>query len=285
MKKAILASAAILCAATAARATDTPLQNGSFENLAVPTGFTQTINNWVPTFAATSAANGLPANQYSGIFNTFGTKFVAGAVPNGTAFAALTNLGYGTVTLTSDADNLGFVAGTNPNFQLIDRNLAFRYVYITNDPAGQATHDQFFVRVDFFNGSGIGATSIGSTGNILVAGSGTLNDTGAGFSPFANNGNNATTQFNNSNGTGVDTFNLFNVDVSAFFGQFARVSFIVDNNSTTINTNGNGLGVSGVVLDNVLLNPEPSAVALFGLGALGLGGFAWRRRAAKKPAA
>ncbi len=40
------------------------------------------------------------------------------------------------------------------------------------------------------------------------------------------------------------------------------------------------------VLDNVLMNPEPSSVALFALGALGFGGFAWRRRAAaKKPTA
>ncbi len=281
MKNALLASAVILVAASAARATDTPLANGSFESLAVPTGFTQTINNWSASFAATSAANGLPTNQYSGIFNTFGTKFVAGVVPDGTAFAALTNLGYGTVTLTSNADNLGI----NPNFQLIDRNLQFRYVYISNDPTNAATHDRFMVRVDFFNGAGAGATLLGTTGNIVVATNAALNDTGAGFSPFSGNGNNATTQFNNSFGTGAQTFNLFNVDVSAFFGQFARVSFIVDNNSTTINTNGNGLGVSGVVLDNVVLNPEPSAMALFALGAAGLGGFAWRRRATKKPAA
>jgi hypothetical protein len=39
--------------------------------------------------------------------------------------------------------------------------------------------------------------------------------------------------------------------------------------------------VTGVILDNVFLNPEPGTMALFGLGGLGLGAMAWRRRKAK----
>ena len=285
MKHAIFAAALTCAGSSAAWAVDAPLTNGSFESPSA-TGFTQTITNWSVSFtnaggtpiAPPGPFAGPPA-QYSGLFTSFGTKFVPSATPNGFAFAMLTNLGAGVVTLQSDAATASLPLAHN--FAVLDRNLAFRYVYVTNDPMANA-HDAFTVRVDFFD-TAESTTSIGSISQ-LVANSATLNDTGSGFSPFGGVNNSAGT-FNNGLGTGANTYNLFNVDISQYFGSFARVSFIVDNAGAAPGTNGNGLGASGVVLDQVLLNPEPSTVALFGLGVLGLGGFAWRRRATKKPAA
>jgi len=286
MKQALFAGAVLFVGSSAAFAVDTPITNGSFE-IGNPAGFTQTISNWSVTFsgAVQSAFAGPPA-QYSGIFTSFGAKYVAPTVPNGSAFAMLSNLGSGTVTLRSDEATAALP--TIHNFAVVDRNLAFRYAFMSNDPTTAATRDRFIVHIDFF--ANATETNIANrTGFVdqLVANGVSRNDTGALISPFGggNGGNNAVAVFNDSVGTGNNVFNLFNVDISQFFGQFARVSFIVDNNNASQNVNGNGLGVSGVVLDGVVLNPEPSAVALFALGALGLGGFAWRRRAAKKPAA
>jgi hypothetical protein len=288
MNKAILASSVLLVGSSAAWAVDVPLANGSFE-VGNPPGFTQTISNWTASFFGPQqlAFAGPPA-FYSGVFTSFGTKYVASTVPQGSAFAVLSNLGSGTVTLQSDAATLALP--TIHNFAVADRNLAFRYAYLTNDPASAATHDQFIVHIDFFSS----ATETNVANRIgfvdkVVASSASKNDTGALINSFGggNGGNNAVAVFNDSVGSGNNVFNLFNVDISGFFqpNTFARVSFIVDNNNGTQNVNGNGLGVSGVVLDAVVMNPEPSTVALFALGTLGLGGFAWRRRAAKKPTA
>jgi hypothetical protein len=286
MKQAIFATALTFVGSSAAFAVDTPLLNGSFETQN-PQGFSQTITNWSVSFTDSGgnaisppAAFAGPPAQYSGLFTSFGTRFVQSVVPNGTAFAMLSNLGAGVVTLQSDAATASLPL--EHNFAVLNRNLAFRYAYLTNDPLGNA-HDAFTVRVDFF-ATATSTTSIGSITQ-LVADSATLNNTGAGFSPFGGVNNPTNGTFNNALGTGANTFNLFNVDISAYFGSFARVSFIVDNNGAGAGTNGNGLGVSGIVLDDILLNPEPSTMALFGLGVLGLGGVAWRRRAAKKPAA
>jgi hypothetical protein len=288
MNKAIVASSVLLVGSSAAWAVDVPIANGSFE-FDTPPGFTQTISNWSVTFTGSvQAAFAGPPAQYSGLFTSFGTKYVASAVPNGSAFAVLSNLGAGTVELRSDAATLALP--TIHNFAVADRNLAFRYAYMTNDPSSAATHDQFIVHIDFF----ANATETNVANRIgfidkVVSNNATKSDTGALISPFGggNGGNNAIALFNDSVGTGTNVFNLFNVDISQFFqpNTFARISFIVDNNNATQNVNGNGLGVSGVVLDAVVMNPEPSTVALFALGAFGLGGFAWRRRAAKKPAA
>jgi len=288
MKKAILASSVLLVVSSSAWAVDVSLANGSFE-IGSPPGFTQTISNWGVTFStAPQAAFAGPPAQYSGVFTSFGTKYVASAVPNGSAFVVLSNLGAGKVELRSDAATLALP--TIRNFAVADRNLAFRYAYMTNDPSSAATHDQFIVHIDFFSSATETnlANAIGSIEKV-VANNATKSDTGALISPFGggNGGSNAIALFNDSVGTGTNVFNLFNVDISAFFkpNTFARVSFIVDNNNATQGVNGNGLGVSGVVLDNIVMNPEPGTIALFALGTLGLGGFAWRRRAAKKPTA
>jgi len=289
MKKAIFAGAVIVAGSSAAFATDTPLTNGSFE-LQPPPGFTQTITNWAASFTD-NAGNPLapPANfagppaQYSGLFTFFGTKYPPASVPNGTTYAMLANLGAGKVTLQSDAASLALPL--NHNFAVVDRNLSFRYVYLTNEPQASALQDRFQVRVDFF-ATATSSVALGTSFTTTITPQAYKADSGIGISPFSSNGNNAVAVFNDSVGSGANAFNLFNIDISAGFGQFARVSFIVDNQNVTQNqANGNGLGVSGILLDNVLLNPEPSAIALFALGAMGLGGFAWRRRSAKKPTA
>src|SRR6185436_14843000 len=71
--------------------------------------------------------------------------------------------------------------GLGSNFQLVDRNLAFRYAYITNDPNNAATHDRFQVQIDFY--SSAGALTPTTTQTFTIAQSATQNDTGS-FSPF-----------------------------------------------------------------------------------------------------
>lgn len=258
----------VAAAASAAFAIDTPLPNGSFEGNNPAGGFTQTINNWTVSFSGT-AGGSLPANQFSGLFTSY-AKF--NTPPAGQTFALLTNLGGGTVTLTSGA------VGTN--FAVIDRLLQFNYAYMTNDAPSAGTHDAFRVHIDFY----ATATSTSSIGSIdrTIANQATDINSSAGLSPFGGAFNSPLATYNNAIGT---NFNLISLDVSQFFNSFARVSFIVDNAGPAAGTNGNGLGVSGIVLDNVVLNPEPGTIALFGLGLAGLGGFAWRRRSAKKPLA
>jgi hypothetical protein len=286
MLRPILAAVALSAVASAAWAIDTPIPNGSFEDTSGGTGFTQTITNWslsnadvigVEAAGYTGVPGGtLPTSQQSGLFSSFG-KFI-GSAPNN-VFVLIDNLGgTGTVVLRSGA------VGTN--FKVTDRFLQFRYAYLSNDPASAASHDQFLVRVDFF-ATATSTTVVSTTGNLLVADRGTLNDTNAGVSPFGGAANNSAFTFNNAAGN----LNLINISVENAFtlNQFARVSFIVNNNGPAAGVNNNGLGVSGVVLDLVVLNPEPSAIALFAAGIAGLGGLAWRRRScarqqAKKPA-
>lgn len=272
MKKAILAAFVLLAASPAAFAVEVLLPNGSFEtDPSPPGGFTQTITNWTVSFSGTPAGS-LPSSEQSGIFTSF-AKF--SAAPLGSQFVALTNLGGGTTTLTSGS------AGAR--FAVNDRLLGFRYVYMTNDPSSASTHDAFSVRVDFFNAA-TGGSQIGSITQVISANA-TDSNTQAGFSPLGGAGNNANATYNDAV-PGTTNFTFVAVDISQFFGSFARVSFIVDNAGPAGGTNSNGLGVSAIILDGVILTPEPSAIALFAFGAAGLGGFAWRRRSAKKkPAA
>src|ERR1043166_2273333 len=142
MLKPMLVVVAVLAASSAAWAVDTPLPNGSFES-PPGTGFTQTITSWTLTpIGATT--NGLPVNQQSGLFSSLG-GFTS--VPNGSQYLLLDNLGTGTVSITSGT-------GVGDNFKLVDRNLQFRYVYLTNDPVSAGLRDSFTVRVDFFNSIG-----------------------------------------------------------------------------------------------------------------------------------
>jgi hypothetical protein len=267
MKQSFLAAAIVISASSAALAIDTPLSNGSFEQNGTP-GFTQTINNWSVAFSGTQST--ALTGQQSGLFSSYG-KFNATNVPNGSVFVLLTNTGSGTVTMTSSA------AAGAPNFAVVDRALQFRYAYMTNDPPAGGARDQFRVHVDFF-ASATSTTVIGSIDR-LIADQGTLTDSNVGVSPFGGVNNNAPATYNDATRTGTNTFNLVSLDISQFFGTFARVSFIVDNGGPAPGAT-NGLGVSGIVLDQVVLNPEPSTIALFALGVAGLGGFAWKRRRA-----
>lgn len=53
----------------------------------------------------------------------------------------------------------------------------------------------------------------------------------------------------------------------------------------TITYTYTGASVTGDIAFDLVANPEPGSIALFGLGSLALGGFAWRRRKARKAAA
>jgi hypothetical protein len=272
MKKSFLAAAVILAVAQVASARELLLPNGGFQSDAA-NGFGSTISSWTLSMSGTPNAS-FPSNQNAGLFSSFGKFTVA---PEQNAFALLTNLGgTGVVTLTSGS--------VGNNLFLSDRQIKFNYVFLTNDAPGSFQHDQFRVHVDFF-ATATSTVTIGSLDSVIAGNSNSavFSDTGAGISPFSSAANTAPTTYNNAQSAG---FTFAAVDVSAFFGQFARVSFIVDSAGPTSGPNLSGLGVSGVVLDNVLLTPEPSAIALFAFGAAGLGGFAWRRRkASKKPAA
>ena len=270
MKKTLVAAVVVIAGSSPAWAVDTPLPNGSFE-VPAASGFSQTITNWTVSFSGPAGAtqpNGLPTSEHSGLFTTFG-KFAF--APNGLQYVLIDNLGTGTTTLASGA--LGV------NFQVTDRFLQFRYSYLSNDGPTAATHDEFRVHIDFFT-TATGTTAIaGQSIDLLVADRGTFTDSATGFSPFGGLSNGATFTYNNTQGT---TFGLVNIGIEQQFGNFARVSFIVNNSGVAAGTNGNGLGVSGVLLDNVVLNPEPSTLALFAAGIAGLGGLAWRRRSAAK---
>lgn len=271
MKKAMLAAFVLLAASPAAFAVEVLLPNGGFETDPSPSGgFTQSITNWTVSFSGTPAGS-LSSTEQSGIFTSF-AKF--SAAPEGTQFVALANLGGGTVTMTSGSSGARFAVN--------DRLLGFRYVYMTNDPDTASTHDAFTVQIDFFDASS-GGNQIGTITQVIAATASDVN-TQAGFSPLGGANNNSSATYNDA--TSGTNFNFVAVDISQYFGSFARVSFIVDNAGPAGGTNNNGLGVSAIILDGVILTPEPSAMALFAFGAAGLGGFAWRRRAAKKkPAA
>jgi len=273
MKKSfVLAAAVVLAVSQVASAKELLLPNGGFQSNAA-NGFGSTISNWTVSMAGTPNST-FASNQSNGLFSSFGKFTVA---PEQNAFVLLTNLGgSGVVSLTSGS--------VGDNLFLSDRQIKFNYAYMTNDAPGTFQHDKFRVHVDFFatatSTSVIGTLDQDIAGN---ANSAVYSDSGAGVSPFSSAANNAPTTYNNVQGT---AFTFAAVDVSAFFGQFARISFIVDNSGPTSGANLSGLGVSGIVLDSVLLTPEPSAIALFAFGAAGLGGLAWRRRrAAKEPAA
>ena len=269
MMKAICAAAVVLAVCPAVFAAEVLIPNGSFEANGPGNGFGLAISNWTVAYTGPGGAtqpNGLPTNQQSGLFSSY-AKF--NTPPAGGIFAQITNLGGGTTSLTSGA------VGTN--FLVNDRLLGFKYGFLTNDAPGAGARDSFRVHIDFF----ATATSAVVTGTIdqLIANSGLNVDSNAGSSPYGGGPNNPLATYNNSAG---NAFNFIAIDVSAFFNSFARVSFIVDNAGPAAGTNGNGLGVTGIVLDQVILTPEPATVGLFALGALGLGGMAWRRRTAKK---
>ena len=258
MKRRLASSVvAVLGLAASASAAEVLIPNGSFENEGPSGGFSQVFDSWTVSFVGTSAGSP-PFGEHSGRSSTFGKWAFP---PHGGIFATLANLGRGTVTLT-----------TASRFLLTDRALQFHYAYITNDAPGAGPRDEFRVVIRIYDT----ADTLIATVDQLVANQGQFTDSGIGTSPYRNT---ADTVYNNTVGS---SFNLVNIDLTPYFGSYARVDFVVNNLGPAAGTGGNGAGVSGIFLDNVLLTPEPSTIALFGAGLLGLGGFAWRRRGAKR---
>lgn len=271
MNRAILAAACVLASVSSAFAVEVQLDNGGFENDGTANGFVSTISDWTVSFTGTAGSSAI-SGEHAQIAGSFARWAFP---PEGSHVVGISSLGgSGQVTLSSGASGV--------NFAVNDRLLGFRYVYLTNDAPDASSHDRFIVQIDFF-GSATSTTSIGSISQVVAQGA-TDTDSQAGFSPLGGVNNNATTIYNNAE-PGTTDYNFVAVDISQFYGSFARVSFIVDNNGPGANTNNNGLGVTMVLLDDVILTPEPSALALFGLGIAGLGGFAWRRRRAAPAAA
>lgn len=259
MRKPWIAAALVAAFATTAQAGFVDIPNGNFEDDGQPPGsYTQAVSNWTISFNQTTptAPNSPPVNHQSGIF----TSFSGFSPTSGDNFVMLSNLGLGTITM----------AGTTP-FLVDDRNIEFRYVFGTNDPPG-SQGDQFFVTLDIYSDPG-GANLTSST-TLLVADTATVQST-LGASPFGGGGAPITYARNGSHGS---PFTLFKIDTTGFIGSYARLSFVVNNNGPAAGTNNNGLGVSGVLIDGIILSPEPGTLALFGLGVLGLGGVVMRRR-------
>ena len=257
MKMRALAVLAVSVLAAQAQAREVLIPNGSFEDQFPFGGFTQSITSWSTSFTQDPGSTlAFPADQYSGLTTSFGQYITA---PDGGFFALLDNLGAGTATLSSSV------------FALTDRGIGFRYIYLTNDPAGSASNDGFTVTVDFF-GDAAGTVPLGSM--VVTPGITPVFPGNVGTTPF----DSAPTTFNGP--VDGDSLHFAYINVESFFNSFARISFTVDNSGPARLTNNNGEGVSGILLDEVILTPEPGTLALFGLGLAGLGGLALRRRRA-----
>ena len=254
MKKLYAAAVAMVCALTgSAFAEIIPVPNGSFEADGQIFGnFTQSFTSWTVSFSSdnVSTPSG-PTSQQSGIFSTF-SNYTA---TDGSTFAGIFNLGSGTVSFSSTSV-----------FLFAQRDLTFDFAFLSNDTIGGG-NDQFRVVVDFFTD----ATESVSTGSVTTIVNAQSNFAGiTGSAPF--NPTNAT--FADLSPTNYQTLTI---QMPQFYLNYARITFIIDNSGPAQGT-GNGLGVTGLFLDNVVLTPEPSTIALFGLGLLGLGAVALRRR-------
>lgn len=259
MRKPLIAAALLAVFATTAQAGFVEVPNGSFEaDGQPPGGYTQAITNWTVSFNQTTptAANSPPVNHQSGIFTSF-----SGFGPRGgDTFVMLSNLGLGTITM----------AGTTP-FLVDDNFIEFKYVFGTNDPPG-SQGDQFRVTLDVFSDAA-GSNLVSSETFVVTDKAGDPSTLGA--SPFGGGGAPVTYKLGGALG---DVYSFYQIDTGGFIGNYARLSFVVNNDGPAAGTNNNGLGVSGVLIDGIVLAPEPGTLALFGLGVLGLGGVVVRRR-------
>jgi hypothetical protein len=154
------------------------------------------------------------------------------------------------------------------------------YSYLTNDPSNITQRDTFDLVINFFADAAgtlqVLPSQTFTVSNSMPALTGTAQPAPGG--PFGP-GNSA---FRTAVG-----FTSFNIDFIPPVGAtFATFQFVIRDDGFE-----DGLantGVSGVILDQIFINPEPGSMALFGLGGLGLGAVAYRRRklklAAKKTA-
>jgi hypothetical protein len=249
MTKTPLAVSAVVLAGLAAPAfaIDIPLPNGGFDTGSPASNTFGLITNWTVQSVPTS-----------GFASSVWTSY-AGFVPNnGTRMALISNRDTVFVQM-SNATPIELQGMPQFNFWM---------VYLTTDPTSTAlaNRDQFAVVVDYFSDAG-GVNQIGTE-------SFTIN-TGSLFSTGINPGQPFNAVVNAGNGPLPPTqLGLVVIPLSLPSAPYANFTFYLDNLGT-------GTGTSGVLIDNVFISPEPGTMALFGLGALGLGGLAWRRRRAK----
>jgi hypothetical protein len=260
-----LAAAAVIVACTSASAfaIDIPVSNGSFETttgtLNTFTG-PNTIAGWTHTFLQTDANSNFVSDDSLGVFTTFG-----GLGPtNGSQFVVINNTGAGSVVLTTPLIDLQRQFVINGNFS-----------YFTNDSLAVLNRDDFDVVITYFTDA-TGLTQAQPA--ITVHLSRNFQGNPIGTTPVATSGPFGPTAFRTA--SGWTSFNINLNDIGAHT-QFVRFQFVVHDNGTENPPPPLNSGVSGVALDNIFINPEPGTMALFALGSLGLGGFAWKRRKLK----
>jgi hypothetical protein len=254
LKRLVPAAALLIASAPAAFAVDIPITNGDFQNPAdPPIGYSQNFTNWTTGFTPDNGETNTLA-----VVNSFGLFTSFGGISNGTKFAQINNLGAGTVSLQSSVFNtlgMPFIGG--------------QFAYFTSDAADVAVRDAFTVELTFYTDM-TGTTQVGPAMTFTPNAGPLSNSTFAETQPFV------TGRFA---GTGFQSFGITIPPIT----QFARIRFIVDDSGTESGINNSG--ATGVLLDNIVLNPEPGTWALFGLGALGLGAAIRRRKLAIAKAA
>lgn len=263
MKKALLAAAALATLSGSALAIDIPLPNGGFDVGAPASNTYGLISNWTVQSVPTSGFA-------SGVFTSY-----AGYVPNnGSRMAIITN-GGGT-TFMQIRNVVPIELFRMPYFN-------FSFAFLTTDALNTAVanRDNFRVVIDYFSDAA-GLNQIGTQSYLVNTGTLIARSTpvsGSQIGPWANGTLLNGTQ--NDLPGGPNALSLAVLPISLTSAPYANFTFYLDNLGTTANV------TSGVLIDNVYINPEPGTMALFGLGAAGLAGLVLRRRkaaAAKKAA-
>ncbi len=249
-----LAAAVLLAASAPALAVDIPLPNGSFETTSANNQFGVTVTSWTGNYLADLETQNITFNQTLGAWSTF----AGSAAPNGTRMVVLSNLGAGTTVLTSQTIALTSQFYFNGS-----------YSYITDNPLGNTNRDSFDIVIDYFSDPAgtiqLLPQQVFRISDSMPALSGTPQAaTGAGFTGSV---------FRTNTPTGFTGFSIF---INQYINMFARISFVVRDDGNE--DGGANTGVTGVMIDNIFINPEPGSIALFGLGGLALGGLAFRRR-------
>lgn len=260
MRTLTLAAVAVAALGSSAFAIDIPVTSGSFEASPPADNAFGLISGWNNVSTSDIPVPG--DGRHTGVFTSY-----AGFSPtDGNRMAFLSNQGTGQVLMRS----------VMPTQVFRMYYVQFDYLYLTTAPTTTALADRDTFRVNFlFYDQNMNFLAV--QGANLDTGTLSATGTNPGL-PFDGNVNvgNLPDQSSSDLQTSFAFMNLDPsfVDPSVYFVQFEFVLF-----------KGSTPGVSGVLIDNVVINPEPGTMALFGLGAAGLGAFVWRRRKSKKPAA
>lgn len=249
MNRTLLASLVVAALGSSALAYEIPLNNGGFQTSPPSTNSFGFFPSW------TTQTGNVGSGNYSGAFSTY-----AGYSPSeGNRMALIANQGLSFVSLRQ-ATPVALINNFYYNFS---------YAYLTTDALGTASADldTFKVIIEYFSDAA-GLNQIGSQTAIVN------------LAPLVSTSANPGDPFSaavNSNGQG-GVLNNATVQLNLPSAPYATFTFYLDNDGT-------GAGRSGILLDKAFVNPEPGTLALFGLGAMGLGAMAWRRRRAKTAAA